>query len=134
MGTRLFSVRQVKSKVEVLEVPLKTKFLNNNDSFVLDAAKAVYVFDGRDASAKEKYEANAHAEKLENSRDGQAAATHDIDDDFWAELEGEKPPWVLEMQAATKTVEAPKTEAAAKPAAPSAGGTFTYAQLKEGCP
>jgi len=85
--TRMWQVRRVKGKTTVVRVPTQKKKINQSDCFVLDAANAIYVLDGENASPFEKQAANQKAEEIESERAGAAQATHDIDDDFWACLE-----------------------------------------------
>eukprot|EP00439_Symbiodinium_sp_Y106_P084908 s357_g26.t5 len=82
--TKLYQVRKVKGKTSVLQVPVRKDMVNDSDSFVLDAADKIYVYDGPSASPFEKQAANRHAEHLESLRGGHAQATHDVDDTFWA--------------------------------------------------
>jgi gelsolin len=98
---KLWQIRYAKEhktgekKLQRIRCPLKTKNLIPGDSFVLDCTNAIYVLDGPQAAAMEKREANLMAEHIENERDGKVQATHDIDDDFWACLEGDKPSWFV---------------------------------------
>lgn len=91
--TKMYHVRRVKGKDTTVRVPLQTRVLNPGDCFVLDAPNAVYVLDGPNAEPREKMNANMQGERIESEREGRAQCTHDIDDDFWGLLEGDKPAW-----------------------------------------
>jgi len=63
--------------------------LNQDDVFVLDAGKKIYIWEGSNSQASEKFAATAAAETIEDQRAPVAEATHEIDDAFWEALGGE---------------------------------------------
>jgi len=83
-------VRKTKAAgMRVLEMPKRRSSLNQDDSFILDVGKKLYVWDGAKANPFEKYKAITVANKWADERDGRATVTKDIDDKFWGELGGE---------------------------------------------
>jgi len=75
--------------IAVDEVTLEKSSLNHRDSFVLDAGKRIYVWNGDGASPFVKNEANMRAKNLESERDGDAEVYYEADEHFW-ELVGEE--------------------------------------------
>lgn len=70
--TQLLVFRRHKSKMKEFQAPLRKTVINDNDSFVLNAPDAIYVYNGQAASNFEKAAANAKAENIENERPGSA--------------------------------------------------------------
>jgi len=95
---RLLHVTGFKKHVQVYQVGLDSKNLNNSDSFVLDCGLTVFQFNGTKSSAWEKRKANAIVDELQASRHGKVKTTLIIDgiedsgnpliDDFWAYFGG----------------------------------------------
>merc|ERR1719401_2211905 len=84
---KLYQVRRSKGKTIVQRAPLSKNVINRSDSFVLDAADKIYVFNGEQASPFEKQAAASKAESIEGARaDGVKAVIDDVDDGFWALL------------------------------------------------
>lgn len=121
---KLWQVRKVKGQMTSQRVPLETRVLHKDDSYVLDGPDAIYVFDGPTAEPTEKLEANRKAEHLESEREGKVQATHEIDDAFWALLKGAKPAYCAPKPAAAAPAPVP-----AKPA-----GSYSLEELQNGCP
>jgi len=93
---KMYQVRRHKGKVTENRCPLKTDVLHPHDVFVLDAENAIYLF-GMDQPGMSPFvtnHANSFAENLEQAHASGAKVTRDIDDGFWAALEGTKPDWV----------------------------------------
>jgi len=87
---KLLRVRKTNTDgVRVQEVTRDRQSLNQGDCFILDVGEKIYVWCGEESSAFEKSAANRAAENIENTRDGKATTTLEIDDDFWAKLGGE---------------------------------------------
>mmetsp|Transcript_93055 Transcript_93055/g.259249 ORF Transcript_93055/g.259249 Transcript_93055/m.259249 type:complete len:390 (+) Transcript_93055:61-1230(+) len=87
--THLLHVRKTaRDGMRVTEMKCERSSLNEGDCFVLDAGTKIYVWDGAQASPFEKAKANSVAESIESERNGQATATHDLDDRFWELLGG----------------------------------------------
>merc|ERR1719378_1725651 len=90
---RLLHVTGFKKHVQVMQVGLDSKNLNNSDSFVLDCGLSVFQFNGNKSSAWEKRKANAIVDELQASRHGKVKTTLIIDgvddsdnpliDEFW---------------------------------------------------
>lgn len=90
--TKLLQVRRTaKGGMRVTEVSRHRGSLNQGDCFVLDAGTKIYIWEGTDSSPFEKTKANNLAENMESERDGKAAATHDLDENFWRLLGGQGP-------------------------------------------
>merc|ERR1711957_878391 len=139
---KLWQIRYAKDaktgekKITRMQCPLQTKKLIPGDSFVLNAQNAIYVLDGPQAAAMEKREANLMAEGLEGERDGHTQATHDIDDDFWKCLEGDRPSWFVASpkRGSAAPAELPKVDAPAGGYGGGGGGAaaiYPLAVLKE---
>ena len=86
---KLLHVKKVGKVTSIVEVPCKRASLNHGDAFILDAGEKIYVWKGQSCSPFEGSAAALAAEALEASRDGRAAATHEVDDAFWEALGGE---------------------------------------------
>jgi len=83
-------VRQTKKKVIVTdETTLEAASLNHRDSFILDNGTKIYVWNGDEASAFVKHEANTNAKLLESERCGSAEVYYEADEEFWELLGGE---------------------------------------------
>lgn len=88
--SRLLQVRRTKEKgTRITEVKRERASLNHGDTFILDAGRLIYLWNGDESSAFEKAAANVYAEELEGKRCGKSNATHDIDAAFWELLGGE---------------------------------------------
>jgi len=95
---RLMHVTGFKKHVQVYQVPMDVKSLNNSDAFVLDAGLSIYQFNGVKSSAWEKRKANAIVDELCASRHGKVKETYIIDgledkgnkmiEEFWTLLGG----------------------------------------------
>jgi len=83
---RLFVTRKHKGKITTHQAPLKKSVITEGDCFVLDAADKIYLKIGDASSPFEKNAANAYAENIEGTRDGQVSVTREIDDGFWGLL------------------------------------------------
>lgn len=89
-ASKLLRVRKTNSDgVRCQEVTLSRESLNQGDCFILDMGKTIYVWCGEESSPFEKDKANKAAENIEDSRDGHAKVTLNIDEDFWKEIGGE---------------------------------------------
>lgn len=87
--SKLLRVRKTNTDgIRVQEVTLARESLNQGDCFILDTGAKIYVWCGEESSAFEKKAANDAAENIENTRDGKANTTTDIDDAFWGEVGG----------------------------------------------
>jgi len=87
-----------KFHVRVEQVPLASSSLNSGDVFILDAGLQIYVFQGTQANAPEKFRADQIAEGIKDERNGRAVITvfeENVQDDrkakFWELLGGEGP-------------------------------------------
>lgn len=130
---KLWVVRRVKGKIENVRLPLHTRSLIAGDCFVLSAAKAIYVLEGPETEPLEKVAANKLAEERESIRGGKVQATHDIEDEFWEALEGDKPSWYkgpTVVEAAPPPAPAIPTASGAM-APPGRGRGYTYDELKQ---
>jgi len=152
--TMLHSIRKHDGKLTCLRIPLKTDALHKHGCFVLDVEHAIYVLCGPQAVVAEKLEAERKAEEIASERGGHSKVTHEIDDAFWTALEGDMPQWATATggsapkeeaaapqaapQAAVAPAAAPEAPQPAKDPAPAAsgggGGTYSLAELTDGCP
>lgn len=86
---KLLQVRQTKKKAMVAdEITLELSSLNHRDCFILDAGDKVYVWNGDDASAFLKHDANARAKQMESERGGFVEVLYEPDEKFWELLGG----------------------------------------------
>merc|ERR1719313_792939 len=71
------------------EVPISRASLNQEDVFVLDTGRKIYIWAGQNASELQKINAGLYANSVEAKRGGDPAImTYDVDEAFWALLDG----------------------------------------------
>jgi len=87
-NTKMYQVRKIKGKTEIIQVPLHTRMIDQRDVYILDAPNAIYVLEGTKSTQQEKAEANMKAEQIEQNRASAVKVTHEVDDGFWDLLEG----------------------------------------------
>merc|ERR1712007_424782 len=71
--SRLLQVRRTREQgTRITEVRRERASLNHGDTFILDAGRLIYLWNGDESSGFEKAAANVYAEELEASRCGKS--------------------------------------------------------------
>jgi gelsolin len=68
---RMFIVHNLNKKLITEEIELSKENLNSDDSFILDLGEELFVLQGKNSQAQEKYQANITAGKIKAERMGQ---------------------------------------------------------------
>jgi hypothetical protein len=67
----MFIVHNLNKKLITEEIELSKENLNSDDSFILDLGEELFVLQGKNSQAQEKYQANITAGKIKAERMGQ---------------------------------------------------------------
>lgn len=65
---RLFLVKKSGRKVQIKQIPMRRKYINSGDVFIMDLGLKIYQFNGANCSKDEKYNAAAYCQQLESER------------------------------------------------------------------
>ena len=67
----MFIIHNLNQKLLTEEIGLSRENLNSDDSFILDLGEELFVLQGKNSQAQEKYQANVTAGKIKAERMGQ---------------------------------------------------------------
>lgn len=86
---RLSIIKRALKTIRVTEIlPLSASSLTQNDVFILDCGKTIYLYPGKHCSAFAKMKGASLVQNMIAARQGKSKAQPEVDEDFWQVLNG----------------------------------------------